>query len=79
SPTKRQMTVGGRRFFGYLARGAPFGPDDTPGDVPRAFTGHSDHRRPAPVPDRAAGRRGSRADHEHPSGNVIELFEFKKD
>ena len=22
------MTVGGRRFFGYLARGAPFGPDD---------------------------------------------------
>ena len=27
-PAKRQMTVGGRRFFGYLARGAPFGPDD---------------------------------------------------
>ena len=25
---KRSMTVGGRRFFGYLARGAPFGPDD---------------------------------------------------
>ncbi|MER8963373.1 MULTISPECIES: glucoamylase family protein [unclassified Mesorhizobium] len=28
SPTKPQMTVGGRRFFGYLARGVPFGPDD---------------------------------------------------
>lgn len=27
-PTKRHMTLGGRRFFGYLARGAPFGPDD---------------------------------------------------
>ena len=27
-PAKRSMTVGGRRFFGYLARGAPFGPDD---------------------------------------------------
>ena len=27
-PPKRQMTVGGRRFFGYMARGVPFGPDD---------------------------------------------------
>ena len=27
-PTKRHMTLGGRRFYGYLARGAPFGPDD---------------------------------------------------
>ncbi|CAN7691762.1 hypothetical protein LJR234_005808 [Mesorhizobium amorphae] len=27
-PTKRQKTVGGRRFYSYLARGAPFGPDD---------------------------------------------------
>ncbi len=28
SLAKGQMTVSGRRFFGYLARGAPFGPDD---------------------------------------------------
>ena len=28
APAKRSTTVGGRRFFGYLARGAPFGPDD---------------------------------------------------
>ncbi|MGX9144306.1 glucoamylase family protein [Mesorhizobium sp. 128a] len=27
-PTKREMRLDGRRFFGYLARGAPFGPDD---------------------------------------------------
>ncbi|WP_192183832.1 glucoamylase family protein [Mesorhizobium amorphae] len=27
-PTKRQKTVVGRRFYSYLARGAPFGPDD---------------------------------------------------
>ena len=27
-PTKRQKTVSGRRFYSYLARGAPFGPDD---------------------------------------------------
>ncbi|MDX8483486.1 glucoamylase family protein, partial [Mesorhizobium sp. VK24D] len=27
-PTKRHMAIGDRRFFGYLARGAPFGPDD---------------------------------------------------
>ncbi|RJT39273.1 hypothetical protein D3227_13810 [Mesorhizobium waimense] len=27
-PTKRQKTAGGRRFYSYLARGAPFGPDD---------------------------------------------------
>ncbi|MET3594481.1 hypothetical protein ABID26_003889 [Mesorhizobium shonense] len=27
-PTKRHMTIGDRRFFGYLARAAPFGPDD---------------------------------------------------
>ncbi|RWA70270.1 glucoamylase family protein [Mesorhizobium sp.] len=25
---KLQLTIGGRRFFGYLARGVPFGPDD---------------------------------------------------
>ncbi|WP_292585138.1 glucoamylase family protein, partial [Mesorhizobium sp.] len=25
---KLPLTIGGRRFFGYLARGAPFGPDD---------------------------------------------------
>ncbi|RWA61583.1 glucoamylase family protein [Mesorhizobium sp.] len=25
---KLHLTIGGRRFFGYLARGAPFGPDD---------------------------------------------------
>jgi hypothetical protein len=27
-PTKHPITIGDRRFFGYLARGAPFGPDD---------------------------------------------------
>jgi hypothetical protein len=27
-PPKREMRLDGRRFFGYLARGAPFGPDD---------------------------------------------------
>ena len=36
----------------------------TPGDIPRAFTRHGDRRRPAPVPDRAAGGRRSRADDE---------------
>ncbi len=46
----------------------------SPGNLPRAFTRHGDRRRPAPVPNRAAGGWRSRSDDEqHRVGATVLL------